>query len=152
MRINGVEIGAASALISIDGKQYPQDIKSISWDQGVERGKNYGIGSSLPRKRRGRGKYDCSLKYSMYEGATDTEGMRALRKVLGDGWAEQSFDVVLQYDETTSGGTIHEVVFEDVVITKESNSTENGSTDALMCDVETSCMRIKRDGQYMITR
>ena len=110
MRINGAEIGAASAIIAIDGVNYPQDIKSISWDQGIERGKGYGVGSSLPRKRRVRGKYTPTFKFSMYEGTTDTEGMRALRKALGDGWAEKAFDVVLTYDETESGGTIHEVI------------------------------------------
>ena len=64
----------------------------------------------------------------------------------------KAFDVVLTYDETESGGTIHEVIFEDVTITKESHSTEQGSTDALMCDVETDVQRIKTDGLYMVTR
>lgn len=152
MRINGAEIGAASAAIKIDGTTYPQDIKSIKWDQSVERGKNYGLGSSLPRRRRVRGKYAASMSFSMFEGASDAEGMRALRKSLGDGWSEKEFEVVLTYDETESGGTVHEVVFEDVMIAKESNSTEVGSTDALMCDVETDVRRIKRDGLYMVTR
>lgn len=116
-------------------------ITAVSYGDKVEDELVYGAGR-FPRGRT-RGKYtvdDCSI-------TVHHDTFVELVSRFGDGWCDKLFEIVEQ--TALPGGRISTVVLEQCRFKGAPGGGEEGSS-ALTRELPFSCMRIKRDGKYLV--
>ena len=139
--INDIEYSWADIRVKIRGREII-GYKAIKYGDKVAREKVFGARRHAISRTRGKVEVDdCTM--TMYESE-----VRELLDELGDGWADVSVDsIVVQYGN--EGQTTHTDVLEDVLFEGLDGGGEEGSS-AFEREVPFSCMRIKRDGKYIV--
>jgi hypothetical protein len=148
LRVNGLQIGWASAKLAIDGETF-HGVTSIGYADSLEVAKAYGMGRHHSPRGRSIGKYSTEpLTMTMWKSSAQ-ELRRLLAEKSGQqGGSSSSYGravvpIVLQYIEPDDA-TIT-VEFEDCRYVKATASNEEGA-EALKEDVEFDVMRIRRNG------
>lgn len=141
--VNDIEYSWADIRVKVRGKELIA-FKSIKYGDKVTREKVYGARRHAIARTRGKVEVDdCSI--TMYESA-----VRELLAELGDGWADTIVDeIVCQYGN--EGQATHTDVLESVLFEGLDGGGEEGSS-AIEREVPFSCMKIKRDGKYIVAR
>lgn len=138
--INDVEYSWADLRVKVGGRELV-GFKGIKYGDKVTREKVYGARRHAIARTRGKVEVDdCSV--TMYE----TE-VRALLAELGPGWADVPVEFVVQYGN--AGQATHTDVLESCLFEGLDGGGEEGSS-AFEREVPFSCMRIKRDGVYIV--
>lgn len=138
--INDVEYSWADLRLKVNGKEIIA-FKGIKYGDKVTREKVYGARRNAIARTRGKVEVDdCSV--TMYESA-----VRALLAELGDGWADIPVEIVVQYGNP--GVATHTDVLESCLFEGLDGGGEEGNS-AFEREVPFSCMRIKRDGIYIV--
>mgnify|MGYP001163266774 CR=1 FL=1 len=141
--INDIEYSWADIRVKAKGKELIA-FKGIKYGDKVTREKVYGARRHAIARTRGKVETDdCSI--TMYESA-----VRELLDILGDGWADALVDeIVVQYGG--DGLPTHTDVLESVYFEGLDGGGEEGSS-AFEREVPFSCMKIKRDGKYIVAQ
>lgn len=139
--INGIEYSWADVRMKVRGREIT-GFKAVKYGDKVTREKVYGASRHALARTRGKVEVDdCSM--TLYESA-----LRDLIAELGDGWSDVRIgDIVVQYGK--EGQTIQTDVLEDVLLEGFSGGADEGTT-ALERELAFSCMRIKRNGSYIV--
>jgi hypothetical protein len=141
--INDIEYSWADIRVKVRGKELIS-FKGIKYGDKVTREKVFGARRHAIKRTRGKVEVDdCSI--TMHESA-----VRELLDILGDGWADALVDeIVVQYGG--DGLPTHTDVLESVYFEGLDGGGEEGSS-AFEREVPFSCMKIKRDGKYIVAR
>ena len=141
--VNNIEYSWADIRVKAKGKELIA-FKGIKYGDKVSREKVFGARRHAIARTRGKVEVDdCSI--TMYESA-----VRELLGILGPNWADVLVDeIVVQYGG--DGQTTHTDVLEDVLFEGLDGGAEEG-TSAIEREVPFSCMKIKRDGVYIVAR
>ncbi len=141
--INDIEYSWADIRVKVKGKELVA-FKGIKYGDKVTRERVYGARRHAIKRTRGKVEVDdCSI--TMFESEA-----RELLDILGDGWVDVPVDeIVVQYGG--EGQTTHTDVLEQVLFEGLEGGGEEG-TSAFEREVPFSCMKIKRDGKYIVAR
>ena len=141
--INGIEFSWADIRVKVKGKELVA-FKGIRYGDKVTREKVYGARRHAIARTRGKVEVDDG-SITMFESEA-----RELINILGDGWADVLVDeIVVQYGE--GGQETHTDVLEQVYFEGLEGGGEEGNS-AFEREVPFSCMKIKRDGKYIVAR
>ena len=144
VRINGLQISKASAILKLDDEQVHGWV-SCKYADGSETAYAYGAGRHQGPRGRTAGKYTPEPVAIVFHKST-AKALRqrlAAKSVSGRSFGTVTFNGSLQYVEPDDDTVT--VLFEGLRLTKISSSDED-SADASSDECEFSVMRIKRDG------
>jgi hypothetical protein len=141
--VNDIEYSWADIRAKIRGRELV-GYKAIKYGDKVTREKVYGARRHAIARTRGKVEVDPG-SLTLYESE-----VRELLAELGDGWADVPVDeLIVQYGG--DGLPTHTDVLENVLFEGLDGGGEEGSS-ALEREVPFSCMKIKRDGMYIVSR
>jgi hypothetical protein len=141
--VNGSRLSFASIEALIASNLF-YGIKEISYSEMLEPGEVYGTSPQLMGRTRGQYKSEASFTLFKEEWLDMQLALSTAGSVLGLGWMEFPFDVVVSYAEIL-GGPIQTDKIRGCRVKKAEDSHSQG-TDALVVKVELSTMYVLRNG------
>lgn len=143
IRVNGNVLSWGSITLKL-GEERFTGFTAISYGDGRERVKVYGMGRSHRPRGRTRGKYTTEpVVVTGYKTSLQAFRQALADRAGGNSYGDVEFQIVVEYTEADE--TPITVEIEDCTWTKNTSS-ESESADPLLEDAEFDCILIRRNG------